>query len=301
MKILVTGAQGQLGQDIVRLAQEKHDVLGLGRAALDITDGSSVKQVVSDFCPDLIVHTAAYTAVDQAESDIEQAYHVNANGSRNVAMAAASMGAKLCYISTDYVFDGLADTPYGEYDTPHPQTVYGKSKLAGEEFVQTLCPRWFIVRTSWVFGLHGNNFVKTMLQLGQTHDVLKVVQDQVGSPTYTVDLADFLLRLGATEQYGIYHASNQGVCSWFEFAQAIFAAAGMSDRVRVVPCTTADFPRPAPRPKYSVLGNTALRTHGFSPLRPWQAALQTFMQDYVASRCQAGPRDKESYETDLDA
>ncbi|GLI09893.1 NAD(P)-dependent oxidoreductase [Paenibacillus tyrfis] len=275
MKVLVTGANGQLGQDVVALFQKQHQVTGLGRHELDITNLEQCLRQVELVQPDVIIHCAAYTAVDQAESDEDQAYLVNAVGTRNLAVAAEKSGSKLCYISTDYVFDGQATVPYKEYDNTNPTGVYGKSKRAGEALVQSLSSRYFIVRTSWVYGLHGNNFVKTMLKLAKDRDRLKVVSDQVGSPTFTEDLAEFLLALVATEKYGIYHASNTGVCSWFDFAKAIFEETGVN--VTVEPCTTEEFPRPAPRPKFSVMDHLSIRTNGFEDLRPWREALKDFL------------------------
>ncbi|PWI56768.1 dTDP-4-dehydrorhamnose reductase [Sulfoacidibacillus thermotolerans] len=279
MKIVVTGANGQLGQDLLlQGAIKQHDMVGLGRAELDVTQLSSVRSQLHALQPDVIVHAAAYTAVDAAESEVERAFAVNAYGTRNLALVANELDARLCYVSTDYVFDGEATQPYGEYDMPHPKTVYGKSKFAGEQLVQQLSHKHYIVRTSWLYGLHGANFVKTMLELGREQHTVQVVQDQVGSPTYTVDLANFVLDLVGTEFYGIYHASNTGACSWYEFAQAIFALAGLS--VRVTPCTTEAFMRPAPRPRYSVLDHLALRAQGLSDLRPWPEALDAFLQAY---------------------
>jgi dTDP-4-dehydrorhamnose reductase len=228
--------------------------------------------------PDAVVHCAAYTKVDQAESEPDEAYRVNAYGTRNAALAAEEVGAKFVYVSTDYVFDGRADKPYREYDRTDPQTVYGRSKLAGEQLVQSLSSRYFIVRTSWVYGKYGANFVKTMLKLAEDRDRLKVVHDQVGSPTYTLDLARFLLELVRTDYFGIYHASNSGICSWYEFAKAIFEERGLN--VQVEPCTTEEFPRPAPRPAWSVLDQGAIRAHGFKPIRPWREALRSFLQQH---------------------
>ncbi|CAG7647694.1 dTDP-4-dehydrorhamnose reductase [Paenibacillus solanacearum] len=242
---------------------------------MDITDINQCKQQINNYQPDAIIHCAAYTAVDQAESDEDQVYLVNAYGTRNLAVAAEQQGSKLCYISTDYVFDGQASQPYKEYDNTNPTGVYGKSKRAGEILVQSLASRYFIVRTSWVYGLHGNNFVKTMLKLAKDRDHLKVVNDQIGSPTFTEDLAAFLLRLVATEKYGIYHASNSGKCSWFDFAKAIFEESDL--QIAVDPCTTEEFPRPAPRPNFSVMDHMSIRTNGFEDLRPWREALRDFL------------------------
>lgn len=276
MKILVTGANGQLGVDIVRLFFEKgHDVVGLGRSQLDITDMEKCKEVIDEIQPDTVVHCAAYTAVDNAETDQDNAYLVNTIGTRNVAIASESVQAKICYISTDYVFDGNNSRPYYEYDNTNPLTIYGKSKRAGEQLIQSLSSRWFIVRTSWVFGASGNNFVKTMLKLGKERESLQVVNDQWGSPTYTCDLSLFLEELISTEKYGIYHASNSGICTWFEFAKAIFEEARMP--VIVEPCTTEQFPRPAPRPRFSAMEPMAIRLNGFTPIRNWREALRDYL------------------------
>jgi dTDP-4-dehydrorhamnose reductase len=278
MKILVTGANGQLGRELVLLpAPRDTEIIGFGREELDITDLEQCRSVLRSHKPDAVIHCAAYTKVDQAESEPDEAYRVNAYGTRNAALAAEEVGAKFVYISTDYVFDGRADKPYREYDRTDPQTIYGRSKLAGEQLVQSLSSRYFIVRTSWVYGKHGANFVKTMLKLAEERDRLKVVHDQIGSPTYTLDLARFLLELVKTDYYGIYHASNSGICSWYEFARAIFEEEGLN--VQVEPCTTAEFPRPAPRPAYSVLDHGAIRAHGFEPLRPWREALRHYLRN----------------------
>lgn len=276
MNVLVTGAGGQLGKDVVRLFTEiGHDVIGCTRQELDIANQQQCEQVILSANPDAIIHCAAYTAVDAAESDEDGAYLVNAVGSRNIAVAANKTGAKVCYISTDYVFDGTSSQAYREYDNTNPKTVYGKSKRAGEHLIQTLSSRYFIVRTSWVYGEHGSNFVKTMLKLGREKSSLQVVHDQVGSPTYTVDLARFLADLIQTECYGIYHASNSGSCSWYEFAQVIFEEAGLP--TEAIPCSTEQFPRPAPRPQNSVMEHLSIRTNGFRDLRPWREALKEFI------------------------
>ncbi|MCL6443689.1 MAG: dTDP-4-dehydrorhamnose reductase [Alicyclobacillus sp.] len=277
MRILVTGANGQLGQELMRQRVEGVELVGAGRAELDVTVQEQVRAVFRDARPDAVIHAAAYTAVDLAETHPDEAFLVNAMGARNVAVAAEEIGARVCYVSTDYVFDGTGETPYGEYDNPNPQSVYGKTKHAGEILVQTLSSRWFIVRTSWVFGKYGANFVKTMLAKAREVPSLRVVCDQVGSPTYTKDLAALLLQLVATDRYGIYHASNTGSCSWYEFARAIFEEAGIATSVE--PCATEEYPRPAPRPRYSVLGHTALRVNGFPLLRPWREALRAFLRE----------------------
>ncbi|NQX60259.1 dTDP-4-dehydrorhamnose reductase [Paenibacillus qinlingensis] len=283
MKVLVTGANGQLGKDLVKFLAKDHEVYGLGRDQLDITNANQCSLVIGELKPEVIIHCAAYTAVDLAETEEDIAYKINAFGTRNLAVAAEKINAKLCYISTDYVFDGTSSKPYREYDNTNPQSVYSKSKRAGEQLVQTLTSRYFIVRTSWLYGLFGANFVKTMLQLAQERDTLKVVSDQVGSPTYTVDLACFLEQLVQTERYGIYHASNTGFCSWFEFACAIFEESGL--KTKVESCTTEEFPRPAPRPCYSVMEQMAIRANGFEYLRPWREGLKEFLKELVVNNC----------------
>ncbi|MEK5059458.1 dTDP-4-dehydrorhamnose reductase [Paenibacillus sp. FSL H7-0326] len=287
MKVLVTGAAGQLGKDVVLLLQSKGcEILACDRQTLDITNSEQCEAVVTGFSPQAIIHCAAYTAVDAAETDVEGAYLVNATGSRNLAVAAEKIGAKIVYISTDYVFNGQSSEPYHEYDNTDPQSIYGKSKRAGEVLTQSLSSRYFIVRTSWVYGLHGSNFVKTMLKLGQEKPLLNVVNDQKGSPTYTVDLAAFLYELIQTEKYGIYHASNSGSCTWYEFTQAILEDAAQVLDMKVTaslePCTTDMFPRPAPRPQNSVMEHLAIRTNGLTDLRPWREGLNDFLAEMKA-------------------
>ncbi|MWV46688.1 dTDP-4-dehydrorhamnose reductase [Paenibacillus sp. HJL G12] len=288
MRVLVTGAAGQLGMDLVSVLQQKgHKVLGCDRSALDITDDEQCQQVVESFKPDTVIHCAAYTAVDAAETDVDVAHLVNAVGTRNMAVAAEKVGAKFVYISTDYVFNGRSDAPYQEYDNTDPQSVYGKSKRAGEVLVQSLSSRYFIVRTSWVYGIHGNNFVKTMLRLGQEKPQIQVVNDQKGSPTYTVDLASFLEELIRTEKFGIYHASNSGECTWFEFTKAIFEEAGklgFKITAQLEPCTTEQFPRPAPRPGNSVMDHLSIRANGLTDLRPWQEGLAEFLKQLTEAK-----------------
>jgi dTDP-4-dehydrorhamnose reductase len=276
MKVLITGANGQLGRDLVEIFGLEHEVTGYGSKDLDVRELEQCRKILGQIRPDAIIHAAAYTAVDQAESDEDEAYSVNAFGSRNIALAAEEIGAKLCYISTDYVFDGTSNIPYKEYDNTNPCSVYGKSKLAGEKLVSSLSKRYFIVRTSWVYGQYGNNFVKTMLKLGKEKPLLRVVDDQIGSPTYTIDLCHFLMDLISTEKYGIYHASNTESCSWYEFAKAIFAETGYT--IQVEPCTTNEFPRPAPRPKLSIMDHQSIRANQFKDLRPWRDALTAFIK-----------------------
>jgi dTDP-4-dehydrorhamnose reductase len=268
---------------VLLLEKEGHDVLACDREQLDITDQLQCNDVISSYQPEVIIHCAAYTAVDAAETDVDGAYQVNATGTRNIAVAAEQIGAKLIYVSTDYVFDGTSDVPYQEYDNTNPQSVYGKSKRAGEMLVQSLSSRWFVVRTSWVYGVYGNNFVKTMLKLGQEKPKLQVVHDQKGSPTYTVDLAHFLIELMSTEKYGVYHASNSGACTWYEFTQAIFEEAkripDIDIQAELEPCNTDQFPRPAPRPRNSVMNHLSIRTNGLKDLRAWREGLRDFLKE----------------------
>lgn len=278
MRIAITGAGGQLGRELALWfnVQPGDVLIPLSRAELDVTDTEQCLTVLNHIHPDVIIHCAAYTAVDKAESEPEAAFAVNGFGTRNVAEAARAIGAKLCYISTDYVFDGTGNAPYTTEVQTNPQTVYGKSKLAGELAVQELVDRHFVVRTSWVFGSYGNNFVKTMLKIGTEKREIHVVNDQLGSPTFTYDLANLLLQLVKTDDYGIYHASNSGSCSWYEFAKSIFQYMEMP--VEVVPCSTEQFPRPAKRPAYSVLSHDAIRAAGLPPMRAWEEALRHYLR-----------------------
>lgn len=278
MKVLVTGAKGQLGVDVVQLFEKKGcEVNGFGREELDITNQHQVNEIILSIKPDVIIHTAAYTQVDLAESEPERAFLVNGIGTRNVAVAAQKADAKLVYISTDYVFDGTATEPIDEFQPTNPQTVYGKSKLAGEQFVKELHNKFFIVRTSWVYGKHGNNFVKTMLKLSETMDEIKVVDDQIGSPTYTVDLAEKIAELCVTEKYGTYHISNEGHCSWYEFACEIFQLT--DKKVEVMPCSTKDFQQIAIRPRYSVMKKYFLKLNNFPDIKLWKKSLVEFLKD----------------------
>lgn len=278
VKVLITGAKGQMGSELMSALQHMSGmkVYGFGRDELDVTDFTQVKQVLFEIRPDIIIHTAAYTSVDSAEDEPERAYLVNGTGTRNIAIAAAKLHAKLVYISTDYVFNGEHREPISELEKPCPLGVYGKTKLAGEEFVRDFHNRFFIVRTSWIYGEHGRNFVQTMLCLAEGPDDVHVVDDQIGSPTYARDLAHCIARLMMSDKYGIYHVSNIGSCSWYEFAQAVFAEAGIM--MKVSPCKTSDFPRKAPRPYYSALQHMALGANGFPPMRHWREALSEFVE-----------------------
>ncbi len=269
MRVLITGAGGQLGQDLVAAFEPDWDVVAAPRQELDVTDRDQVLGAITALAPDAVVHAAAWTAVDACEGDPDRAYAVNALGSRHVADGCRRAGAYLCAVSTDYVFDGTAPGPYREWDQTNPRSVYGRSKLAGEQEVLGGVPGAAVVRTSWLCGAGGPNFVKTMLRLAAaSRDEVRVVDDQHGCPTFTADLASMVRRLVAGRLPGLWHVTNQGATTWWGLARAVFDAAGF-DAGRVVPIATADLdpPRPAARPANSVLDNAALRLSGI-PLLP---------------------------------
>lgn len=277
MKVLVTGANGQLGYDVIkRLSSLGESPVGADKEDFDITDERAAADYIAALKPDAVVHCAAYTAVDKAEDDAELCRRVNVDGTRNIALACRGIGAKLVYISSDYVFGGTGSEPLEPGDRKDPQNVYGLTKLGGEEAAK-LCEKHFIVRTSWVFGLNGGNFVKTMLRLAQTHDKITVVDDQIGSPTYTPDLARLICDMIKSDKYGEYHASNEGYCSWAQFAAEIMRQAGKS--TVIVPCTSEEYPAKAKRPANSRLSKACLDTAGFKRLPPWQDALARFLKE----------------------
>ena len=268
MTWLVIGSRGQLGTDLMDLLGDK--AVGLDVPDIDITDLDSVAQAIYEVGPELVVNCAAYTAVDAAESDETTAQAVNGTGAANVAEAAAQ--TRLIHMSTDYVFDGTATTPYAENAAPSPRSAYGRTKLFGEQAVLRH-PEAYVVRTAWLYGAAGNNFVKTMLGLEKTRDTLSVVDDQVGQPTWSRDLAAQLILLGSSSAApGIYHGTNSGQTSWYGFTRRIFELAG-ADPDRVLPTTTDEFPRPAPRPAYSVLGHDRWAQQGLPEMRAWDEAL----------------------------
>ncbi|MGH2458031.1 MAG: dTDP-4-dehydrorhamnose reductase [Chloroflexota bacterium] len=278
MRIFVTGATGQLGSEMPR-AFAGHDIIPGSRPDFDLTDERSVRTAIESAAPDLIIHAAAYTDVDGCERDPERAYRTNALGTRFVALAARSAGARLVAVSTDYVFDGTKGEPYREWDDPHPLSVYGRSKLAGEREALTLHDRCYVVRTSWVYSQRGRNFVKTMLRLAGERPTLTVVDDEHGGPTLAADLADAIAKLVDRLVFGVYHFSNQGSCSRFELAARAIALAGLS--ARVVPVSTVDYlsryPLPATRPANSTLHNLAGAALGIE-LPPWEDALRRLLQ-----------------------
>jgi len=277
MKILITGAKGQLGREVARQGHE-HELVLTDYDTLDITNGAVVKSYLCDIQPDAVIHCAAYTNVDGAEADVDGAFRVNVVGSQNIAAGCLAVGARMVYVSTDYVFDGQKKEPYREFDLVNPQSVYGHTKRQGEDIVRQILGRHYIVRTAWLYG-DGNNFVRTMLRLAETNDTLRVVHDQVGTPTSTVDLARVIFRLLASDAYGTYHATCQGQCSWYKFACEIFRRVGKD--VEVVPVATTEFPRPAKRPVHSVLDNYMLRMTVGDPMREWQDALQEYIVESI--------------------
>ncbi|MCH6267003.1 dTDP-4-dehydrorhamnose reductase [Neobacillus citreus] len=276
MKILVTGYTGQLGYDVVREGQSRgFEIIGVGSKDFNITDELVVNDYVKNLNPNVIIHCAAYTAVDKAEDDKENCWNVNVNGTKYLAKTAREINAKFMFISTDYVFEGTGELPFIETDRPDPVGYYGLTKYEAEQVVQSLLSEWFIVRISWVFGLNGHNFVKTMLRLAETREELNVVGDQVGSPTNTSDLSRLLLDMIQTNKYGIYHATNEGFCSWAEFAREIFRIAGKTTKVNSI--TTEEYPTRAVRPKNSRLSKQKLIENGFEPLPDWKDSLKAYI------------------------
>lgn len=279
MKVLVTGSNGQLGYDVVRELQ-KRDIIcyGATRHDFDFTDFFAAEKFIKSYAPDVVVHCGAYTAVDKAEDEPDLCFLVNEQGTKNIAKICKLINAKMMYISTDYVFDGNKETPYEVDDIPNPQNIYGKSKLAGEQAVKEILKKYFIVRISWVFGEHGNNFVKTMLRLGKEKKEISVVNDQIGSPTYTKDLAVLLCDMLKTEKYGIYHATNDGYCSWAEFAEEIFRISKMNVKVNYI--TSDEYPTKAKRPKNSRLSKKKLESNNFILLDSWHLAIYEYLRSF---------------------
>lgn len=277
MKVFITGVSGQLGHDVAEVLTERGiEHKGVSSKELDICDRDAVLTALSEYKPDAVIHCAAYTKVDLAESEPERCWRVNVDGTRNIAEACRALNAKMVYISTDYVFPGEGDRPYEVSDPIRPLNTYGRTKLAGELAVQSMTDSHFIVRTSWVIGVNGANFVKTMLRLAETHDELSVVCDQVGSPTFTADLAPLLCDMIMTESYGVYHATNEGICSWAELAEEVFRISGKKVRVKHV--ATEEYGAKAWRPKNSRLSKEKLSESGFERLPCWRDSLEKYVE-----------------------
>ncbi|WP_425806376.1 dTDP-4-dehydrorhamnose reductase [Desulfitobacterium sp. Sab5] len=283
MKILVTGIRGQLGYDVLKELQCRNIIcIGAGRTEFDITDSRRTRDFIMSYAPDAVIHCSAYTAVDKAEDDVETCIKVNVEGVRNIAVCCKEINAKMVYLSSDYIFNGKGDRPFEVTDTPDPLSVYGRSKLAGEEEIRKVLSRYFIVRISWVFGINGNNFIKTMMRLGKDRKEVNVVDDQVGSPTYTADLASLLCDMIETEKYGTYHATNEGYCSWADLAEKTFEIANM--QVKVNHILTEKYPTRAARPENSRLSKISLDNNGFSRLPAWESAVERFVNELMREK-----------------
>lgn len=278
MRVALTGSDGMLGFAISRICRDTDiELVGLSRRDIDITNLDKTVSKIKEIKPDYLLHAAAYTDVDGCELNPEKAYLVNGIGTRNVTMACEAIGCPIMYISTDYVFDGTKKEPYDEWDLPNPINKYGLSKLLGERFVMSLTNRFYIVRTSWLYGKNGKNFVDSITRLLSEKEELNVVNDQIGSPTYTNDLAVKLKEL-IGRGYGVYHITNASRCSWYEFAVEIAKLSRhIRDNVKVKPATTDKINRPARRPSFSVLANTMLRLEGIKELRHWRDALEDYL------------------------
>ena len=276
MTVLVTGAKGQLGYDLMaQLKQRGHEAIGVDIQEMDITNQESVEQVMRQVKPDAVIHCAAYTAVDKAEDDVSLCTKINVDGTGYIAKMCQELDCKLLYLSTDYVFPGDGENFWEPDDAREPLNVYGKTKCEGELLVEEYVQKYFIVRISWVFGINGKNFVRTMLNLAQNHSELTVVNDQIGSPTYTYDLSRLLIDRIETDKYGRYHASNEGICSWYDFACEIFKQAKLD--VRVLPVSSEEYPSKAKRPLNSRLSKEKLTVNGFKKLPTWQDALSRYL------------------------
>ncbi|MGV8984636.1 dTDP-4-dehydrorhamnose reductase [Clostridium sp.] len=276
MKILITGANGQLGRELANQYKDKSgiDLILTYVSDLDITNANEVYSFVNLNKPDVIINCAALTAVDKCETEIDMAYKINTIGPKNLAIAANEIGAEIVQVSTDYVFGGNLNKSLTEFDEVNPQTIYGKTKLQGEILVKNLNPKHYIVRTAWLYG-DGNNFVKTMIDLSKTNKILKVVNDQRGTPTSTVDLARVIIKLVEEKNYGVFHCTCKGECTWYEFTKEIFRLKGID--TEVLPCTTDEFPRPAKRPEFSVLRNYMLELTTGDIARTWKQAIKEYL------------------------
>jgi len=282
MKILIIGCNGQLGNDMVSVCQaEGYTTKAIDYPDIDITDRTLTETIIKDVAPDTIINCAAYTAVDECESNTDIAYQVNAEGVANIASSAQTCDASIVHISTDYVFNGKKGFAYTESDLPNPESVYGKSKLEGEKRLSEITDNFFTFRIAWLYGAHGNNFVKTIRNIAlknqEAGKPLKVVNDQFGTPTYTKDICRQVLKTLSTQQYGLYHCTNEGECTWYDFTCHIMKQLKID--IRIEPCTTDEYPRPAPRPRYSVLENHNLKTLGINIMPHWKESFSTFLQE----------------------
>lgn len=277
MKVLVTGIKGQLGHDVMQcLAKREIEAVGADIEEFDITDFKGTRDFIVAVKPNVVIHCSAYTAVEKAEDDMELCMAVNGTGTENIAKVCKELNSKMLYISSDYVFPGVGENFYEVTDIPNPLGRYGKTKQAGEEAVKKILNQYFIVRTSWVFGKNGSNFVKTMLRLGKEKKEINVVNDQIGSPTYTKDLAPLLCDMVLTEKYGIYHATNEGICSWAEFAKEIMKIGGLDAKVNGI--SSEEYPSRVIRPKNSRLSKKSLDENGFQRLPDWKDAVKRYIE-----------------------
>ena len=278
MKVLVTGVKGQLGFDVCKELDKRNiENKGIDRDDCDITDEQAVLSYIKNYAPDVVVHCAAYTAVDRAEDEKEICYNVNVKGTEYIARVCKEIDAKMVYISTDYVFEGVGDKAYEVQDNTAPDNTYGITKYQGEEAVRKILSKYFIIRISWVFGINGNNFINTMMKLGESRSELNVVADQIGSPTYTYDTAPLICDMIATEKYGTYHATNEGYCSWADLAEYIFSVTGQ--KVLVHHIKSEEYPTKASRPKNSRLSKASLDNAGFKRLPDWQDAVKRYINE----------------------
>ena len=280
MKLLVTGVKGQLGHDVVKECEKRGiTAIGVDIEEMDITDAAACEKVIKEAKVDAVIHCAAYTAVDAAEDNIELCRKINAEGTENIVKVCRELNIKMMYFSTDYVFNGKGDRPWKTDDERSPLNVYGQTKYEGELAVENSLEKYFILRIAWVFGVNGKNFIKTMLRLGKEKGAVSVVNDQIGSPTYTADLAVLAVDMIQTDKYGTYHATNEGLCSWYEFACQIFNEANMD--VKVTPVSSDAFPAKAKRPSNSRMDKNKLTENGFSPLPGWQDALKRYLKEIL--------------------
>ena len=280
MKLLVTGVKGQLGHDVVKECEKRGiTAIGVDIEEMDITDAAACEKVIKEAKVDAVIHCAAYTAVDAAEDNTELCRKINAEGTENIVKVCRELNIKMMYFSTDYVFNGKGDRPWKTDDERSPLNVYGQTKYEGELAVENSLEKYFILRIAWVFGVNGKNFIKTMLRLGKEKGAVSVVNDQIGSPTYTADLAVLAVDMIQTDKYGTYHATNEGLCSWYEFACQIFNEANMD--VKVTPVSSDAFPAKAKRPSNSRMDKSKLNENGFSPLPGWQDALKRYLKEIL--------------------